>query len=141
MDGPAPGTVPVLPRRQAEARKVAAAHYPYKCCVICGLTLDAALSVAHLDHNPGNNHPDNLAWMCNTHHWMFDAALYPLDAVKALRAHWQKTRGVPDHSGRMKDAGKTAARTRARRRAAAKAVATRKARAAKKAQAPGDAKP
>ena len=93
--------------------------------MICGNSLAAVLTVAHLDQDPGNNAPDNLAWLCGTHHWMFDAALYPVEAVKLMRAHWQKTQGVPDHSGRMTDAGARAARTRARRRAAEKAAATR----------------
>lgn len=113
-------------RRQGEARRVVAERYPYKCCVVCGTTFEPALAVAHLDHDAGNNDPDNLAWMCGTHHWMFDAALYPLTAVKALRAHWQEAKGVPDHSGRMKNAGARADRTRAGRAAARKAAATRR---------------
>ena len=100
------------------------------------------LTVAHVDHNAGNNDPDNLAWLCGTHHWMFDAALYPIAAIRILREHWQKTQGRPDHAARMQDAGLKAALTRARRiglslvagsavalRPARKAVATRRARA------------
>jgi hypothetical protein len=49
---------------------------------------------------------------------MFDAALYPIEAIKLLRAHWQVTEGVPDHRGRMKGAGPKAAKTRAQRAAA-----------------------
>ncbi len=113
-------------RRQAEARRIAREHYPYKCCCVCGLRLATALDLAHLDQNAENNDPDNLAWLCKTHHWMFDANLYPMAAIKALREHWQETRGVPDHSARMKDAGQKAARTRKRKAAARKAWQTRR---------------
>ena len=88
---------------------------------MCGLQLPAALTVAHLDQKPGNNDPDNLAYLCGTHHWMYDAGLYPIDAVKRLREHWQKTKGKPDHKGRMKDAGVKAALTRKKSAAARRA--------------------
>ena len=116
----------LLSRRQGTARKVAAEHYPFRCCVVCGLQLPASLTVAHLDHKPGNNDPDNLAYLCGTHHWMYDAGLYPLQAIKLLRAHWQKTDGKPDHRPRMKDAGVKAARARKRSAAARKAWETRR---------------
>lgn len=115
-----------LVRKQGEARKVAAEHYPFQCCVVCGLQLSASLTVAHLDHHPGNNDPDNLAYLCGTHHWMYDAGLYPTDAIKRLRAHWQETAGKPDHKPRMKDAGAKAARARKRSAAARKAWQTRR---------------
>ena len=86
----------------------------------------ACLTVAHLDQRGGNNDPDNLAYLCATHHWMYDAELYPMEAIKLLRAHWQKTEGKPNHSGRMKTAGVDAARTRKRKAAARKAVETRR---------------
>lgn len=60
------------PRKQAAARKAAGAAYPFRCCVICGLQIEASLTVAHLDHHTGNNDPDNLAYMCGTRHWMYD---------------------------------------------------------------------
>ena len=115
-----------LIRNQTEARKVAAKHYPFRCCVICGLQLPASLIVAHLDHHAGNNDPDNIAYLCGTHHWMYDAGLYPLEAVKLLRAHWQKTEGKPDHKPRMKDAGAKAAREPKRTASACKAWQTRR---------------
>jgi hypothetical protein len=115
-----------LVRKQTHARKVAAEHYPFRCCFICGLQLPASLTVAHLDHHSGNNDPDNLAYLCGTHHWMYDAGLYPLAAVKLLRAHWQMTEGKPDHRPRMKDAGAKAARARKRSAAARKAWQTRR---------------
>jgi hypothetical protein len=115
-----------LPRRQREARRVAAAAYEYRCCVVCGLQLPASLTVAHLDHNAGNNDPDNLSYLCGTHHWMYDAGLYPVAAIKLMRAHWQETKGKPDHGPRMKTAGADAARTRKRKAAARKAVETRR---------------
>jgi hypothetical protein len=89
--------------------------------------LATALDLAHLDQNAGNNDAENLAWLCKTHHWMYDAGLYPAEAIRLLRANWQMTKGKPDHSARMKDAGKKSADTRKRRRAARKAVETRRA--------------
>ena len=115
-------------RKQSEARRIAKDAYPFKCCVVCGATLAATLDLAHLDQNAANNDPDNLAWLCKTHHWMCDAGLYPIDAIKMLRAHWQVTRGKPDHSGRMKDAGVKAAQTRKWRAAGKKAAETRRRR-------------
>jgi HNH endonuclease len=120
----------ILPRKQTEARRVAAATYEFRGCVVCGLTLQSGIMVAHLDQNGGNNDPDNLAYLCGTHHWMYDAGLYPIEAIKLLRAHWQKTGGMPDHKARMKTAGADAARTRKRKAAARKAVETRRRRQA-----------
>ena len=115
-------------RNQGEARKVATAAYPVRCCVVCGIQIGTCLTVAHLDHDAGNNAQDNLAFMCQTHHWMYDAALYPVEAIKLLRAHWQQTGGVPSHKARMKDAGVKAARARKLSAAARKAWATRRQR-------------
>lgn len=127
--------VPAAARRnQAEAWRVARKAYPYECCTVCGLQMQ--LQIAHLDQDAGNNESENLAYLCPTHHGMVDSGLYPLDAIKQMRAWWQETRGRPDHSGRMKDAGKKAAATRAsnegakaRSSIARKAVATRRANA------------
>lgn len=113
-------------RRQGEARRVAAAEYPFVCCVVCGVQLASSMTVAHLDHRPGNNDPDNLAWLCPTHHGMYDCGLYPLEAIKLLRSHWQETRGVACHKARMKEAGAKAAMTRRRVAAAKKAWETRR---------------
>src|SRR5215469_10760333 len=99
------------PRKQAAARKAAGAAYTFRCCVICGLQIEASLTVAHLDHHAGNNDPGNLAYKCGTH-----CGLYPIAAIKMLRTHWQETKGVPDHKPRMKDAGAKAARKRDYRR-------------------------
>ncbi|MCO5089261.1 MAG: hypothetical protein M9883_20655, partial [Methylobacteriaceae bacterium] len=101
-----------LPRNQNQARRNASEAYSFKCCVVCGLQLPTCLAVAHLDQDPGNNHPDNLAWLCHAHHWMHDAGLYPTVAIKLLREHWQKTQGKPSHAARMKDAGRKAAQAR-----------------------------
>ena len=124
-------TDPATPktRDQAAARRVLDENYPFKCCAVCGLQIETCLTVAHLDHDATNNAPDNLARLCQTHHWMYDAGLYPIDAIRLLQAHWQTTKGTPDHSGRMKDAGAKAALTRKRRAAARKAVDTRRKRA------------
>ena len=118
-------SLPPAIRNQAEARRVANAAYPFHCCAVCGLQVATCLQIAHLDHNAGNNDPDNLARLCPTHHWMYDSGLYPIEAIKMLQAHWQSTEGKPDHKGRMKNAGAKAALTRKRRTAARKAVATR----------------
>jgi hypothetical protein len=117
-------------RKQAEARRVADAAYPFRCCTICGLQMSACLQIAHLDHNAGNNLPDNLAWLCPTHHGMFDAGFYPIEAIRLLREHWQTMRGIPNHKPRMKDAGAKAALARKRSAAARKAHATRHAKLA-----------
>lgn len=113
-------------RNSVEARRVANAAYPFKCCVMCGLQIPTCLNIAHLDHHAGNNDPDNLAFMCGTHHWMYDAGLYPKDAIRLLRAHWQDTEGKPDHRQRMKDAGAKAAATRTRSGIARRAWKTRR---------------
>jgi hypothetical protein len=120
---------PAEPKRnQAEARRVARHHYSYPGCCLCGQTVGE--QIAHLDHNPANNHPDNLARLCHHHHWMFDIGLFSLDAIKLQRAHWEATKGKPTNAF-MKDAGRKAAATRAEkgigRDMALKAVATRRA--------------
>jgi hypothetical protein len=90
----------ILARRQVEARRVAAATYPFRCCAICGLEMPTCLTVAHLDQNGANIDPDNLAYLCATHHWMCDAGLYPVAAIKLLRDHWQTTKGLPSHASK-----------------------------------------
>jgi len=57
---------------------------------------------------------------------MYDAGLYPVEAIRLLQAHWQTIEGVPDHKGRMKDAGAKAAITRKRRAAGRKAAEKRR---------------
>jgi predicted restriction endonuclease len=113
-------------RNQAAARREVNSAYPFQCCVVCGLQMPTCLTIAHLDHNPANNDPNNLALLCQTHHWMYDAGLYPLEAIRLLRSHWQQTKGKPSHKARMKDAGAKAALSRKRSVAARKAWATRK---------------
>jgi hypothetical protein len=121
----------VEPRRnQADARRVLDEACPFKCCAICGLQIPTCLTIAHLDQNPANNAAENLARLCQTHHWMYDAGLYPAEAIRLLQAHWQETGGVPCHDARLKGAGKRAGLTRRRRAAARKAVRTREAAAA-----------
>lgn len=114
------------PRASGQAKKAAQERYPFRGCVICGVQLDASLTIAHLDHRSGNNDPDNLAYLCWTHHRMFDAGLYPLNGIKLLRAHWQSTMGKPNYKAVMKDAGAKAAITRVRSRSAKKAWITRR---------------
>ena len=90
-------------RASGEARRSADAAYPFRCCAVCGLQIGTCLQVAHLDHDAGNNSADNLARLCPTHHWMYDAGLSPVEAIRLLQAHWQMTRGKPDHKARMKE--------------------------------------
>lgn len=128
-EAPSPPSA-IARRNQVEARRVLNAHFPFQCCAVCGLQIPTCLTVAHLDHNAGNNAPDNLARLCQTHHWMYDAGLYPIEAIRLLQEHWQTTKGKPDHAKRMKDAGPKAALIRKRKAAARKAVATRRRNAA-----------
>jgi len=109
---------------------VADRAYPFPCCVVCGLQIETCLQMAHLDHDAANNVSDNLVRLCPTHHWMYDSGLYPIEAIRLLRAHWQATLGIPNHKPRMKDAGVKAASARKRSAAARKAVVTRRANAA-----------
>ena len=133
MDGqitlPVPSAQPTGLRNQLQARRALNKAYPFACCVVCGLQVETCLQAAHLDHNAANNSPDNLARLCPTHHWMYDAGLYPVEAIRLLQEHWQLTEGLPNHKPRMKDAGVKAALARKRSAAARKAVATRKANA------------
>jgi len=117
---PLPHALPIsLPRNQNEARRVAAKAYPLRCCVLCGLQIETCLVVAHLNHNPGDKDRDNLAWLCWTHHWMFDCGFYPIIGLKMLRDDWQRPGGhLPSHGPRMKGAGAKAALARKRSAAA-----------------------
>lgn len=120
-------------RKQAEGRRIAQAAYPVRCCVICGLANPAwpgLVHLAHLNHRAGDNRPDNLAFFCSTHHQMFDARLYPKNAIKLMRAWWQKTKGKPSHKARMKDAGVKAHATRRRNAEAQRIAAEEKQRMA-----------
>ena len=121
--------LPVV-RNQGEARRVADEAYAFKCCAVCGLQVPSCLQIAHLDHNAGNNDAGNLAHLCPTHHWMYDAGLYRVRAIRLLRADWQRTKSVPNHKPRMKDAGAKAACKRKRSAAAKAAWDTRRAKAA-----------
>jgi len=118
-------------RNQGGARKALRQAAPLICCAVCGLAIPTCVTVAHLDQNGGNNHPHNLAWLCQTHHWMFDCGLYTPKAIRMLQARWQKSEAVPDHRARMKDAVKKAsakrrANQRMRSRRASKAWETRR---------------
>jgi hypothetical protein len=120
---------PILLRNQGEARRVAREHYPFVCCVICGLEIKTCLTIAHLNHDAGNNDPDNLAYLCWTHHWMFDADFYPIEAIRMMRQRWQETKAIPRRVP-MIGAGVKAAQTRRRSAAARKAWDTRRGPAA-----------
>ncbi len=85
------------------------------------------LDVAHLNQNPTDDEPDKLVFLCKSNHRMFYMCLYPVQAIKLLRDHWQKTRGEPNHKIYMKEAGTKAARTRKRSAGAKRAWKTRRA--------------
>jgi hypothetical protein len=61
-------------------------------------------TIAHLDHTAGNNHPDNLAYLRWTHHWMFDADLHPIEAIKlsltVASNKGDRTPGADDRRGK-----------------------------------------
>jgi hypothetical protein len=118
-----------MARNQGEAKKIAAEAWPFRCCAVCGLQIEG-LTIAHLDHDSGNNDPDNLVWMCWTHHWMYDADLYPMAAIKEMRRRWQETKGKPRRIA-MIGAGAKAAATRRRSEIAKRAAKTRAERRAK----------
>ncbi|WP_420631133.1 hypothetical protein [Candidatus Leptofilum sp.] len=47
-----------------------------RCCVCFGLNGDLDIKkgqIAHLDHNPNNNNPNNLAFLCLDHHDEYDS--------------------------------------------------------------------
>lgn len=121
-------------RRLPGARRICLDnHKPY--CAICGLSLLMALDVAHLDQSAGNNDPDNLAFLCKTHHKLVDVGFYPVETVKFLRGRWNQFDGGewrPDNKLYMKDAAAKAAKTRSRSLIARKAVATRRQRQAER---------
>ena len=118
------GVLEMEKRNQNEAYRVAREAYPFRCCVVCGLQVPTCLTVAHLDHKAGSNDADNLAWLCWTHHWMFDADFYPIKAIKLMRRRWQKTKGIPRRIP-MIGAGLKAAATRKRSEIAKRAARTR----------------
>jgi hypothetical protein len=57
---------------------------------------------------------------------MFDCGLYPVEAVKLLRAHWQATKGKLDYKPWTKDAGVKAELARKRSASARKAWCNRR---------------
>ncbi|SNT23892.1 MULTISPECIES: HNH endonuclease [unclassified Azospirillum] len=118
--------------RTGKARQICANHHAVY-CAICGLTQMSVLDVAHLDNQPGNDEPDNLAWLCKTHHRMLDCGLYPMAGVKMLRDHWtawHQAGAKPDHGLYIKDGAIKAAKTRRASEIARRAAATRAARKA-----------
>jgi hypothetical protein len=101
-------------RKPGRAWRVAEKAYTYQCCAVCGS--QPCLTLAHLNHNAADDDPDNLAFMCWTHHRYYDAGLYPIEAIRSLRDHWQQTQGKECYKAMMKDAGQKALATRRRNR-------------------------
>jgi hypothetical protein len=51
-------------------------HSRRRCALCFGLNASHAIvqgQIAHLDHNPDNNAPENLAWLCLNHHDQYDS--------------------------------------------------------------------
>ena len=73
-----------------------------RCCVCFGLRRDESVKkgqIAHLDHNPANNDPDNLAWMCLDHHDEYDSKTSQTKSlqtseVKAYRGELYETYAI-----------------------------------------------
>lgn len=73
-----------------------------RCCLCYGLNRDAEIKqgqVAHLDQNRDNNRPDNLAFLCLSHHDLYDSQTsqskgFTISEVKVYRdelySHTQK---------------------------------------------------
>jgi hypothetical protein len=102
------------------AKSIVNKAFPFICCGFCGQVGETCpMEIAHLDHDAANNRPENLARLCPTHHRQYDASLLSREAILIQQDHWQKTRGVQCHKGRMKTAGVDARETRARNKAKA----------------------
>ena len=106
---------PILLRNQGEARRVAREHYPFVCCVVCGLEIKTCLTIAHLNHDAGNNDPDNLGYLCWTHHWMFDADFYPIEANQDDAATLARDESDPAPSPDNRSWGQSSPNTKAKR--------------------------
>lgn len=47
-----------------------------------GKDVKIVLTIAHLDHNPSNCHPDNLRALCQKCHLTYDAKMHAANAAK-----------------------------------------------------------
>jgi hypothetical protein len=70
------------------ARRACGYAWPVQRCVICGI--EWCLCAAHLDGDTTNNASENLAWLCWTHHWLYECGIYPLGVIRTMRKRWQK---------------------------------------------------
>jgi hypothetical protein len=73
-------------RNRHNARRILGEPPPFECCAICGT--QHAMTVAHVDHDGTNDAPDNLAWLCWSHHHIYDGGLYQREAIVLLQARW-----------------------------------------------------
>lgn len=55
----------------------------------CGLIV-IVLTIAHLDHNPENNHPENLRALCQKCHLDYDRPHHMKNAAATRRKKWLK---------------------------------------------------
>ncbi len=57
------------------SRKIAQDHYNNHVCVWCGYGNPKIVEVAHIDRKRNNNKPENLVFLCPTHHREYDTGL------------------------------------------------------------------
>lgn len=115
--------------RSRKAPLICRAHHRVL-CAICGVPHEAVLDACHIDQNPSNDAPDNLVWLCKTHHRMMDCGLYPPEGIKLLRDHWNRNGTDPNHLLYIKDGAKRAGATRRKSSIARRAWTTRRAKQA-----------
>ena len=89
-----------LPRKQRMSRRAAQGAYPFQCRTVSAgcksQPVSPSLTWITMAETTTQN---NLAYLCQTDRWMYDAGLDPIKAIRLLRAHWQETKGVPSPQG------------------------------------------
>ena len=66
-------------------RKIAKRTYKNHICVWCGYGNPSVLEVAHVDHDNKNHDPENLVFLCPTHHREYDIGLISTEMIKERR--------------------------------------------------------
>ena len=72
-------------RNHHDASRILREAALFECCAVCGT--QHAMTVAHLDHDGTNDVPENFAWLCWSHHRMYNGGFYPREAIVLLQAH------------------------------------------------------
>jgi hypothetical protein len=91
-----------------------------RCCLCYGLHGDLGRKdgqIAHLDHNPSNPDPDNLAWLCFDHHNEYDSSQrqgkgLTIQEVKTYRARLYDAIAAEKHTLQGAPKGATKPKTR-----------------------------